>query len=773
MKFKLIIIGLLLTLHTISAQQDKKPKVALVLSGGGAKGVAHIPVLQKLDSLGIVPDLVVGTSMGSVIGGLYAAGYSGDEIEKLTMQVDWDDILGGTVAMRSVGIQEKSEFNRYLVNLEVIDGKPKIKPALLKDQNLRELLTILLYPVYRVQDFDKLPIPFRSVTTDLVHGKQIVIKEGSLSLAIRASMSIPSIFEPVRYNGTLLVDGGVLNNFPTDVAKALGADIIIGSDVGGGMEPLENLNNITTILFQTSMMTSNIKNPANQKLCDVLIDHYPNLTYSTQDFIKSPEIYKEGLIESHKKLPELVALSQRLKTYKQRQHELPEVKDEFYFDAIEYHGISAQNMSLFQARMNIYPKTKYTSAELKAAVDKAMGTEIFNQITYHLKLSDHETVLVLKGYEKAKSQLSGTIHYDSNQGVGLVLNYTRRNVFGYSSRLLLGADIAEQPKFRIDYQQNVGKTKQWWWRTYAFGQKSKQRHYINGKLGEELSSNYFRSNIQLNKDLNPLFSYVGFDFNYEHNKIKPRTDPSINNNIYDLRRYASNTIELSFYFIKNSMNKVFFPTNGSALNMRLSRSFYNRVNVQFDENFEFNISGKTNNFTKFSLDYEKRLPLSNHLSFVVGLTSGLTFIDKLSDHQVSYAEYGQGAQYTLGGFLPQNRRDSYNFNGLGDYSLLVPQFLKVRTALQTNPLRNIYITPYLNLATVGFNQADSFLKEMVSPNINAKWIDTSETSFLVSVGSSFSYHSILGPVNFDFSYVNHKKGLPLFFNVGLNLNIQD
>ena len=157
------IIFIILLFVSISAKaQEKKPKVALVLSGGGAKGIAHIPVLQKLDSLGIVPDLVIGTSMGSVIGGLYAAGYSGDEIEKLTAQVDWNEILGGNISLRDVGVEEKSEFERYLVNLDIVEGKPKVKPDLLKDQNLRELLSALLYPVYKIQNFDNLSIPFIS-----------------------------------------------------------------------------------------------------------------------------------------------------------------------------------------------------------------------------------------------------------------------------------------------------------------------------------------------------------------------------------------------------------------------------------------------------------------------------------------------------------------------------------------------------------------------------------------------------------------------------------
>ena len=183
---------------------------------------------------------------------MYASGYSADSIQKITERIDWDVLLSGNIDLRNVSVEEKSEFNRYLVDLDLIDYKPKVKTSIINDQNLVELLTALTYPVNEIKDFNDLPIPFKAVTTDLVNGKEVVVDQGSLVKAIRASMSIPSVFEPVRYDNTLLIDGGVLNNFPVDVAKAWGADIIIGSDVGGGLKPIEELDNVSNILFQTA-----------------------------------------------------------------------------------------------------------------------------------------------------------------------------------------------------------------------------------------------------------------------------------------------------------------------------------------------------------------------------------------------------------------------------------------------------------------------------------------------------------------------------------------
>lgn len=762
------LIFILLFSFSVIAQENK-PKVALVLSGGGAKGIAHISVLQKLDSLGIVPDLIVGTSMGSVIGGLYAAGFSGDSIANITKSADWSKLLGGEVSLRNVSVEEKSEFGHYLISLDIIKGKPKVKSGLLKDQNLREFLSSLLFRVYNINDFDNLPIPFRAIATDLVNGKEVIISEGSLGLAMRASMSIPSIFEPVKYKSTLLVDGGVLNNFPTDVAKNLGADIIIGSDVSGGMDPIEKLDNMASILFQASMLTSNLKNPENRARCDILINHYPNLTYSTQDFNNGNEIYDQGKIATNEVTLELEELAVQLKEFNQRTHELPIMKDEFVFDKIEYLNISPENLKLLKARMRIEPGFAYSSTDLIKAVDRAMGTELFYQITYKARGTKDAIILELTGFEKSRNQISGSLHFDTNQGVGLALNYTGRNILGYSSRLLIGFDIAEQPKFRVQYHQNIGDSKNWWWRGQVFGQKAKQSYYSFGNKGDELKNNYITSNVQFNKDLNSLFNYVGLGLSYDYARVKPKLNPEVNNNSYDLRRYSSHSFEVSAYFYHNSLDKVFFPVKGASFFGRVSRSLYMDANIEYDESFQLNESGETNGYFKLSGEYEKRYPLKSVFSLILGANFGFTFIDNQKSNELSFIDNGFGAKYYLGGVLKQNRRDSYVFNGLEDAELVATQFIKTKIALQINPFRNIYITPYANLASVGFGDADHYFDSIF--NADGDWINTSTPSFLFSAGTTFSYQSILGPVNFDMAYLNNVDKVNLFFSVGLRLNI--
>lgn len=754
---------------SLKPQENKKPKVALVLSGGGAKGVAHIPVLQALDSLGIVPDLIVGTSMGSIVGGLYAMGYSGDSIAYIAKNANWSKLLGSEASFRNVGVEEKSEFGRYLVNLDFIKGKPKIKSSLLKDQNLREFLSEVMYPVYNITNFDDLTIPFRAVATDLVKGEVVVMGEGSLEIALRASMSIPSVFQPVSYNNTLLVDGGIMDNFPTDIAKDLGADIIIGSDVGGGLEPMDKLDNIATILFQTSMLTSNLKDSDNRALCDVLIDHVGNLTYSTGDFAAANNIYKQGEIALDKNIQALTELAKQLEAYKQLPHGLPEVEDAFVFEAIEYHLISKENLNLLKARMTINTDETYTINQIIKGINRAMGTELFYQITYHIEYLDGKNILHLYGIEKARQQLSGAIHYDTNQGVGLVVNYTGRNILGYSSRSMVSIDIAEEPKYRVQYQQSIGSTKTWWWRAETFGERVVQNYYSTGASGEDLKTSFNNIYVQLNKNLNPLNNYIGVDFNYDFVKAKPKISPDVNNNVYDLRNYRYKNLEFSLFFTHNTMDRVYYATSGIFAHARLGTSLWNQVTADFYSKPQNIKSKHLPGFTKLRLEFENRWAISPKTTLITGVSSGFMFVDSMEGSKVSFYDYGQGAKYMLGGNLVSPLRDKFIFSGLDNSELVATQFMKLNVGSQFNIFNNFYVTPYINLASVGFGDFADYTEDFFAPKGN--WMNTNKTSFLFSTGTTFSYNSLLGPVNLDVSYINEENKVSVFFSVGLRLRI--
>lgn len=746
--------------------QEEKPKVALVLSGGGAKGIAHIPLLQTLDSLGIVPDIIIGTSMGGVVGGFYAVGYSGDSIAKIALSANWSELLGGDISLDDVSMEEKSEFKRHLVDFDIIEGKPKVNSGLLKDQKLREFISSYTYPVFNVDDFDELPIPYRAMTTDIVNGKEMLLEHGSLSLAMRATMSIPAVFQPIPYENTLLVDGGVMNNFPVDVAKKMGYDFIIGSDVGGGLQEKEKLTSITAQLFQAAMLTSNLKNPSNREACDILIDHMPFLTYSTGDFTKAAEIFKEGKIGTNLQLQALIDLASKLKKHKQRAHELPDVKDEFVLDSVFYHDISEANLDLVKARANIQVGKKYSTKEIINGIDKAMGTNLFNQITYDGGIVNGKKELHLTGHERSMNIIKGSLHYDTYRGVGLMVNYTGRNLVGKSSRILVTVDIAEQPRFRLQYQKQFGSDKTWWWRSEALAEFLEQKFYYRGEVADSWNSNYFQFDNQFNKNLNSLHSYAGIGLSYEMSGMTPKTSTELNENLVE--KYLFSNLEIDAHYLFSKMDQVYYPGKGTFLRVGVARSLIHDVSMDFSDDNTIDVNGSTNGFTKAMLDFEQRWAFSDKITGILGANAAFIFEDKLKSDDYWFSDYGYAAKYSLGGIVTAPRKGSYVFPGLHEDELFVNQMMRLNLAVQLNPFSKFYFSPHVNLATVGFRGFNRYIENAFSPV--GDWSDGVEPSSVVSAGIKVGYHSFLGPLNFDISYVNDVNKIRVFFSVGILFN---
>ncbi len=232
--------------------QNRRPRIGLVLSGGGARGMAHAGVLEVLDELHLHVDAIAGTSMGAVIGGLYASGMSGRDIERLLASVDWQDAFRDRPPRAELGFRRKQEEHDFLVNfpLGVQGRKLQIPAGLVQGEKLTELIRRATLPVATVTNFDQLPIPFRAVATDLETGANVVMDSGDLTTALRASMSAPGLFAPVERDGRLLVDGGLTENLPIDVARSLGVDVLIVVDAGFPLQTRDHLNSLTSVSNQ-------------------------------------------------------------------------------------------------------------------------------------------------------------------------------------------------------------------------------------------------------------------------------------------------------------------------------------------------------------------------------------------------------------------------------------------------------------------------------------------------------------------------------------------
>ncbi len=250
---------LLMLLLPTAGFADSQPKTGLVLSGGAARGLAHIGVLKALEERGIRIDAIAGTSMGAVIGGLYASGYSTEELEKLALELDWQQVLSDDPPRQDVPFRRKQDDRDFLVKRKLSfrdDGSLGLPLGVIQGQNLALLLERLLVHTSDTRDFDRLPIPFRAVATDIANDKKVIFRSGHLPQAIRASMSIPAVFAPVEIDGRLLVDGGMVDNIPMDVARSMGVERLIVVDIGSPLLKRDQLLTVVDVLNQSiTMMT--------------------------------------------------------------------------------------------------------------------------------------------------------------------------------------------------------------------------------------------------------------------------------------------------------------------------------------------------------------------------------------------------------------------------------------------------------------------------------------------------------------------------------------
>src|SRR5690348_3010232 len=227
-------------------------RIGLVLSGGGARGIAHVGVLRVLEQLHVPIDAIAGTSMGAVVGGLYASGLSPDQIERTIRSMNWQEAFRDRPPREDLTLRRKQEDENFLVKfpIGIKGGRPVLPMGLIQGQGLTEMLRRLTLPVSRITSFDDLPTPFRAVATDLENGQEVVMGSGDLTSAMRASLSAPGVFAPVERGGQLLVDGGVSDNVPVDVARAMGVDVVIVVDVGFPLLPRNKLTSVTAISNQ-------------------------------------------------------------------------------------------------------------------------------------------------------------------------------------------------------------------------------------------------------------------------------------------------------------------------------------------------------------------------------------------------------------------------------------------------------------------------------------------------------------------------------------------
>ena len=307
------IVCLLLAVMTVVPCLSRK-KVAVVLSGGGAKGVAHIGALKVIEEAGLPIDIVTGTSMGSLVGGLYAIGYNAHSLDSIARNMDWSYALSDREDMSRQSIEDRKRQNTYMLSRGLTFGKRDSNSGgIIKGKNLDVLLQKLCMGYTDSMDFSRLPIPFACVATNIVDNSEVDFTSGILPRAMRASMAIPAVFSPVRIGDQVLCDGGLCNNYPADLARKLGADIVIGVTVQDSLKKADDLGSTLNILLQLVDLNTLNKYNENLGITDVAIRVNPE-GYSSASFNPAAvdTLLRRGEEEARRHWDELIALKEKI-----------------------------------------------------------------------------------------------------------------------------------------------------------------------------------------------------------------------------------------------------------------------------------------------------------------------------------------------------------------------------------------------------------------------------------------------------------------------------
>ena len=428
------------------SQNEKDREIGVVLAGGGALGLAHIGVLQVLEELEIPIDRIGGTSMGGLVGALYATGYTPDQIEKITLDMDWSVIIGNEIDRDKAPFDARNEQERFIFSAERKGTQVALGSALIDGTNIYQKLQELCAPVLDVRDFEKLPVPFYCVAADLEFEDQVVFSHGYLPDVLRATMSIPLVFNPVEMDGMLLVDGGMFNNFPVREMRKKGVDLVIGVklieyDSAGTSVGLMDLIGRTYGIVMNKVRCEYEGEP------DVLINVYlPDL--HANDFDKAEELIRRGRMAAEK-------MADELRQYKSDQYEkkkelVVEDKEVTLVDiAIVGEKYIKEEKINNVLQLPIGQPVHYS--DIQEAMEKLQATNLFESMRYRIDQEDEGNVLHLSLKEKSSDYFKIGLRYDNDFGASLLLNATLRNTFVGGDYGAIELRLNRNPYFQMHY----------------------------------------------------------------------------------------------------------------------------------------------------------------------------------------------------------------------------------------------------------------------------------------------------------------------------------
>ncbi len=759
-----ILAALLLCAHQAFPQQPHpRKKVGVVLSGGGAKGMAHIGVLKVLEQAGIPIDIVTGTSIGSIVGGLYAIGYNAHSLDSMVRAQDWTYVITDKEDLRRQSLSDRRKQNTYLFSTGLTIGKRDPNAGgIIKGKNLAELFGQLCTGFTDSLDFTRdLPIPFACVATNIMDNSEVVFHSGRLPQAIRASMAIPAAFSPVRIGDMVLVDGGLKNNFPVDVAREMGADIVIGITLSGKPKTAEDIGGTMRIVGQIIDVNCVNKYAENKARTDLHMNVDPH-GYSTASFTSDAidSLIRYGEEEAMRHWDEIIALKQRIgidSTFCPTiLHPLrPNVMTEKHrVIDFTFENMTPQDERFLRQKFHL--PTSHIDAALMQELTTSMRVDLFYQTAecrlvpvkqpkpavrthgifdeVEKKWNEADGVLVILSAGERKSvQLHAGVRYDTEE---------------YAA-LQLGLDIPLKTAMPVntEFTLRLGK------RLMARGELTiHPRSFTRPTLTYTFRRNDIDVYVKGDRDWNIRYNqsqceFMPVSFNLRHFDLKMglRWDFFRYRNMLGSPSSAPVTLKNEHFFSYrarlnyNSEDNWYFPRRGARFNAEYAyvTNDFAKLDNRAADGTEL---GKKTGMSEVSADWRKSFTIGSRFTLQPMVYGRLLF------GSVVPAVFGN----TLGGdWFSHYAEQQMPFAGIGNMEYVDHQFVAARLQAQQRIGGNSYVL----FRVAGAQQARK-LRQLL------------DRSTFLGVQAAYFYNTMFGPLGATLGYSNHTKEPYIFLNLG-------
>jgi NTE family protein len=599
-KYLSLLILVIISGFSVPVQTTAQPnpcKVGLVLSGGGARAASHIGVLKVLEQAHIPIDCIAATSFGSLVGGFYSIGYSVDDLESLFVNQDWDSIFSDA-PQRSLTRLIDRRNARYQGQIAFNGWDPELPTGLWVGQRLTEKIdSLTAKQMLQAQyDFDKLPIQFRAVATNLIDGKAYVFKQGSLTEAIRASMAVPLFFTPVEKDGMLLADGGLADNLPVDVARAMGADIIIAVDATSPLLTKDKIKTFVNVIDQSISLQMDRNVQENRKLATLVLT--PDLEkYTFNDYEKISGIVKQGEEEAKKRLGEIMALVAGIPTHPRPS--LPEIPTPV-IDSVTFRGLNQIKASQLTPSVRIRPGDKIDLSEIAADAGRIYATRLFESVTYSLQpVGENRDRLVFNVKEAPTRTLGASLRYDSHYNFVAFAEFTSRQLFNSPST----ATISTQFGGLEDHFASLRLTPSF--AQFLFIEPKVEMHQLerqdirNEELVDKFADKRIGGQLMIGTSIKQI--EISGGYRSERVTISGGVEP---NRLSGVAVQAGLTFRLS----RDSLDLPEFPRGGGLLRAQLDK--------------RSTALGGDSDYSKYQIDYQRYFPVSGKSTFQVNAGAG-------------------------------------------------------------------------------------------------------------------------------------------------------